>query len=152
MLYNWVRSPTDTVNAVLVGTMSRATSLAPVAGTAVKWGRTANPATPIDQTTLTRVAHLGLMLPFTNLGVELAGMSWKQVICGAQLAVAHVNAGNESVVPGLSSLVSNLNRLDSSMYDTGCTACEGSNQPFNIIWPLLTRRLTRASRGCHARR
>jgi hypothetical protein len=82
-----------------------------------------------------RVAHLGLILPFTNVGVELAGISWKQVICGATIAVSHVNAGNETVVPGLGGMLSNLRRLDSSMYDTGCTT-RGSTA--KVIQPALT--------------
>jgi hypothetical protein len=82
---------------------------------------------PADRTPVqSRRAHLGMILPFTNDGVELEGITWKQVICGATLAVSHVNAGNETVVPGLRGLVSNLERLDSSMHDTGCTACGGS--------------------------
>jgi hypothetical protein len=67
-------------------------------------------------------AHLGVILPFTNTGVELSGTTWKQLICGAQLAVAHVNMGNESVVPGLLGMTSGLTRLNTTIYDTGCTA------------------------------
>jgi hypothetical protein len=77
-------------------------------------------------------AHLGLILPFTNEGVELAGMSWKQVICGAQLAVAHVNEGNESVVSGLRGMTSNLTYLNSTMFDTGCTARAGSKRLLGV--------------------
>jgi hypothetical protein len=89
-------------------------------GTAVKWMGTADPATPADQTLQSRVAHLGMILPFSNLGVEFAGVTWKQLVCGAQLAVSHINSGNETIVPGLSGLISQLQRLDSSIYDTGC--------------------------------
>ena len=70
------------------------------------------------------VAHLGLILPLTDDGVQLQGMTWKQVICGAQLAVSHVNTGNEAIVPGLRGLISGLAQLNATMCDTGSTRVE----------------------------
>jgi hypothetical protein len=98
--------------------------------------------TSVDQTMQSRVAHLGMILPFTNVGIEFEGMAWKQVVCGATLAVSHINSGNETVVPGMRGLITNLQRLDSSMYDTGCTTRAGG------AW--VHRRLVIRSNPCSA--
>ena len=67
-------------------------------------------------------AHLGLILPYTSGGEELSGITWKQVVCAARLAVTHVSERDETVVPGLEALTANLTNLTSSMYDTGYSA------------------------------
>jgi hypothetical protein len=72
--------------------------------------------------------QLGIILPFTNVGVELAGIQWKQIVCGVKLAQLHVNSGSETIVPGLRSLTANLTRLNSSIYDTGRIACREPNK------------------------
>jgi hypothetical protein len=65
-----------------------------------------------------------MFLPHTDaiLGAVLPGTQWKQVTCAARLAVTHVNAGFEGIVPGLQGLVGNLTLLTDSMYDTGYSA------------------------------
>jgi hypothetical protein len=93
---------------------------------------------PSDGTLQNRVAHLGMIMPFTNNGVELEGIAWKQVTCGAKLAVSHVNSGDETIVPGLRALITNLQRLDSSIYDTGCIMGLGSKHPFHSCHPAIT--------------
>jgi hypothetical protein len=92
-----------------------------------------------------RVAHLGMILPYTNDGFQL-GQKWEHVICGAALAVSHVNARDETTVPGLRGLVNNLERLDSSMYDSGCTRAEARRIRESVTRPSLTR----PWRGCRA--
>jgi hypothetical protein len=136
ILYNWVRSG-DTLINVLSATISLNQPLIPT-GTAIKWIGTTHPATPADQTLQSRVAHLGMIMPFTNNGVELEGIAWKQVTCGAKLAVSHVNSGDETIVPGLRALITNLQRLDSSIYDTGCIMGLGSKHPFHSCHPAIT--------------
>lgn len=118
VLDNWVRTG-DTINSVIIATKTLGQP-STESGTAIKWMGTTDSTPPTDQTMQSRVAHLGMIFPFTNVGVELEGIIWKQLVCGAKLAVSHVNAGNETVVPGLTGLVTNLQRLDSSIYDTGC--------------------------------
>ena len=67
-------------------------------------------------------AHIGVIMPHTSLGRELLGDTWKQCTCAAVLAVRHVNARHEAVVPGLAALTANLTRLNGSVYDTGYSA------------------------------
>ena len=50
------------------------------------------------------------------------GLTFKQLTCGARLAVNHVNARDEGVVPGLGRMVSNLTHLAGLIYDTGYSA------------------------------
>ena len=71
-----------------------------------------------------KTATIGVLLPYTDArdGAQLAGSSWKHMVCAAQLAVAHVNSGREGVVPGLTGIVSNLTSLTARIYDSGDSA------------------------------
>ena len=72
-----------------------------------------------------KIAHLGLILPNTSNGVPLVGNDWKQVVCATQIALAHVNGRNDSVVPGIQKLTANLTSLNGSIYDSGSSTTTG---------------------------
>ena len=65
---------------------------------------------------------IGLIIPQTKPGTSSAGFDWKQVTCGALLAVKHVNDGDESVIPSLAAITANLTNLTGTLYDTGFSA------------------------------
>ena len=69
--------------------------------------------------TTPKSAHLGLITPQSLEGNVFGDVKWKQVSCAAMLAVKHVTQGNETIVPGLKALTSNLTNFTGGLYDTG---------------------------------
>lgn len=65
---------------------------------------------------------IGMIMPQTNNGAALPGITWKQVTCAALLAVQHVNNNDNTIVPTLSTITSNLGTLTGNLYDTGYSA------------------------------
>eukprot|EP00966_Prymnesium_polylepis_P328997 7384769-Prymnesium_polylepis.1 len=60
-------------------------------------------------------------MPITNAyeGGQLLNQDFLSLTCAVKLAVKHVNERNDTVVPGLPTMVQNLTLLHSMLYDSG---------------------------------
>ena len=77
----------------------------------------------LTATTTSKMGSIGLLMPITNqLGSPptVLGPQFLSLTCAANLAVIHVNTGDDSVVSGLSELVQNFT-INATVYDTGFT-------------------------------
>ena len=70
--------------------------------------------------------RIGLVMPISNEAAQsLLFQGFLSFTCTAKLAVRHINERDDTIVPALSALTSNLSSINATVYDSGFSASPG---------------------------